>query len=1384
VATTTTATSSKPIKVVGIGASAGGLEAFSRLFAALPAHTGLAYVLVPHLSPTHPSELTQLMARVAPFPVSQAREGDKLQPDHLYVIPADKMLQVVDGQIRLTPRPPRDGAPTVIDACLTSLAQAWRERAVGIVLSGNGSDGVAGLKAIKAHGGTTFAQDFFSAAYDSMPRSAVLAGAVDFTLPPEGIAQALVQQLKADPADRSVEPGPAPAGDVPGSDHDSEPDLSPADATQLEGILTLLQLGTGVDFHRYKRPSIVRRIRRRMTQAGEVELGAYREMLARNPAELQALFNTVLIHVTEFFRDPETFEVLQSAVIPTLFANRTEAAALRVWVVGCASGEEAYSIAMIFAEAEAALGREMPVRIFATDLSEPVLATARLGRYPAEIARDVSAERLARFFVTVDGGYQVQKRLRDMVVFARQDVTQDPPYAQIDLILCRNVLIYLDPTLQRRALHVFHYALGPAGFLTLGPAETIAGMEPLFSPVDRVRRVFLRRPTPTRLPLDLGWSGQQRPLATGLFRPSGSPAIPWTDAELQHRAAMALFTHGVTGSVIVNGDLEIRHFEGQVGPFLEPPSGGPTVHVLRMAHPDLRLVLGRMIRKAQTTRQVVQRKDLEIRAAGRTHRLTVRVLAFPTEQELGDHYLILFDTSSGERRARGKASDAAGAASQVAAVDEPRSLQLEQELADTKDYLQAIIDQQDETHAELQAAYEASRSANEEFQSTNEELESTKEELQSVNEELNTLNEQLQQRNAELTARGAEVSGLLEAMEIPIFLLTPDLRLHGYNAKAGAALGLARTHTGRPTSELPWPLPTTDLRQLASEVLTGGGFQETEVQDARGDWYVLRLWPVLPAHGNPSGILGALIDIRQLRQNLDHANQARAFSEAIVDSVRMPLLVLDQDLRVLTANRAFRDAFGIAPGTEVGQYLWELSEGAWGRPELRGLLEEVRRTGNGFDAYQLEVESRRLGHRFMELTGRRVIEPGSGARRVLLAIEDLTGRRKLEQQIVSASRMQAVGQLAGGVAHEINNQMMAVLGFANFLGRSGHLGEEQRRDVGRIVMAGQRAAEIAQQLLAFGRRQTLQPVVAELNALVAAAEGLLAQVVGPELELVLSLGEGVGQVRVDQAQLEQMLVNLVLNARDAMGPGGRLTIETASVTVPEPTVLSETRAQVPRGTYARLTVRDTGYGMDAATLDRVFEPFFTTKALGLGTGLGLASVYGMVKQSGGFIWVESEPGLGTTFTIDLPRAVANAPGKPSTDPAVEAVGGTETILVAEDDEAVRAWVCRSLSELGYTVLQARDGADALRVMTEAHGGVSLVLADVIMGGMGGGELQDRLAEEAPSVPVLLMSGHAPEELLGRRLVSGADQLLQKPFEIAQLDRRIRLLLGTRTSLRP
>jgi PAS domain S-box-containing protein len=735
---------------------------------------------------------------------------------------------------------------------------------------------------------------------------------------------------------------------------------------------------------------------------------------------------------------------------------------------------------------------------------------------------------------------------------------------------------------------------------------------------------------------------------------------------------------------------------------------------------------------------------------------------------------VVFESSAPEKKRLESGTDRARIGSgQEAGADRAQLVELEQELAETKEYLQAVIDQQDTTHAELQAAYEASLSSNEEFQSTNEELESTQEELQSLNEELTTLNEQMQQRNAELSARTAQVSGLLEAIEMPILLLDQELRLHAFNSKAAAELRLTRSSTGRRFGELRSPIPVSDLRELVDRALGERTLQERDVQDAHGRWHTLRLWPVLADPERESTVALALVDIDRLKGDLDRVTAARAYSDAIVETVLEPLVVLDDHLRMVTANRAFHSTFKTQAAEIAGVPLWGLGD-EWDHPDLRRLVEEVRHAGRAFEGHEVALASPRFGRRAFRLSARRIAYPGTQVRNILVALEDVTERRVAEERLIEA-RLQAVAQLAGGVAHEINNQMTVALGFARLLLQSSNVLEAQRADLAQVVKAAERAASVSQQLLAFSRRQTLQPLILELNALVTAAEPLLQKMVAPDVSLDIALGDTVGQVRVDQAQMEQVLVNLVLNARDAMPHGGRLMITTTSVVVSDQTPAAPNGPRVPPGRYARLMVRDTGTGMDETAKARLFEPFFTTKPVGAGTGLGLATAYGTVKQSGGFIWVESELGQGTTFTIDLPEVAATAQPVSVAEPAA-VPGGAETILVAEDEESVRAWLCRALRELGYTVLEAGDGRAALGLITEQGAAPDLVLGDAVMPGMGGLELRERLAAMRPELPVLLISAYSTDELTRRGMVARDGVILPKPLDIGELAAGIRNLL--------
>jgi two-component system CheB/CheR fusion protein len=1061
-----------------------------------------------------------------------------------------------------------------------------------------------------------------------------------------------------------------------------------------------------------------------------------------------------------------------------LLTGRTAGSPLRAWVIGCSTGQEAYSLAISFLEVEAALGLEVLVRVFASDLSETGLVKARLGQYTQAETANLSLERLQRFFVPVDHGVQVSKRLREMCVFARHDITRDPPFGQLDLVLCSNVLIYLDRVLQRRVLENVHYALRPSGYLVLGPAETTAGVEGLFSPLDRKQKIYMRRHVPSRPHVSLVHPGDSVPTPGKPAKPLRAMPLQWSTAELQRAAETVFFADYPSASVLVNPELEVLHFQGRTAPYLEAPVGGPTAQVLRLAHPDLRLPLGRLLRQARKQHAPARRRGVRLEVGGREQLVDLTVLPIPLDDGEGQYHLVVFDHRPGPsgRQRSAHEPDEPGTSDDDGSA---RVMELESELAANREYLQAIIDQQDASQAELQAAYEASLSINEEYQSTNEELESTKEELQSLNEELLTVNEQLHQRNSELQARTADLANLLESIDMPMLLLTREGQLRAFNTAAARELGFGREQVGALIATTHFPVPASELHQLTEGAFNGDEIQEREFELPNRQWRTLRVWPVRPATDSAT-VAVALIDITKLKSEVNEASARRAYSEAIVETVMQPLVVLDGDLKMVHANRAFHEMFGTDAETVVGKKVSELGTGDWDATGVNDFLRRVLESDRPLRSAEVTIESARLGTRTFQLSAGALHGQRSWAGRLLLTLEDITTRKQNEASAMEASRLQAVGELAGGVAHEINNQMTVVLGFADaLLARSRQEGHPSD-DLVRIARAARRSADVTRQLLAFGRRQLLDPVVLDLNTVINGSEPLLRRALGPNIRLELSLGTGIGRVKVDQAQLEQVLVNLILNARDAMPEGGVLRIETSSVLIglPASTSVGQPPAVEP-GSFVRLVVGDTGVGMDRSTRSRIFEPFFTTKPRWQGTGLGLASVYGTVKQSGGSIWVESEPGNGTTFVIDLPQVIAAEPEAESTPPVpvTALVGGEETILVVEDEEAVREWIRRMLAELGYKALTSANGSDALRLMeTGRH--VDLVLTDVVMPGIGGGELQARLKQIRPGLPVVLMSGYPRQGLVSEGRLEPNSAFLHKPFDMEALAAVVRQSLAS------
>jgi two-component system, chemotaxis family, CheB/CheR fusion protein len=824
---------------------------------ALPADLGMAIVLVQHLAPQHESSLPVLLGSVSALPVVQVSEGVRIEANHVYVIPPNAQLALKDGELQLSPRAADRSQFLPIDFFFRSLAESAQERAIAVVLSGTASDGAAGLREVKAAGGITIAQLPESAKYDGMPRAAIATGMVDFALRPDEIAAELVR-IARHPFVRDAAPAPAelPIGESSVEDA-ARPD------NQLARVFTLLRNATGVDFRLYKLPTIQRRMSRRLALLKLAGIPQYIEYIRDNPGEIQQLYQDILIRVTRFFREPETFDALSTHVFPELIARRGDEAPIRIWVCGCATGEEAYSVAIALLEYLGDEARSVPIQIFATDVSELAIENARTGLYPESIAADVSPERLRRFFTKGDGGYRIANTVRDLCVFARQDLTRDPPFSKLDLVMCRNVLIYMTAPLQRRLMGVFHYALKSSGFLMLGHAETIGPHSDLFSIRDKHSRLYNRKagiPQPAvSFPVDHGSTPPMRP------RRAVAPLRDEGRVLLSEANRVVLDRYGPAG-VVVDGDLQIVQFRGQTGPYLEAPSGDPNLSLLKMAREGLLYGLRTALHSARERNEPIRREGLRVRHNGRWLDLNLSVVPLATADR--KHYLVLFDPlgphGAAEKTAKGKKTLAQRKAPVRKRGKQPHDgvvLGLQQELAASRDYLQSIIQELEAANEELQAANEEILSSNEELQSTNEELDTAKEELQSTNEELNTVNEELQGRNEELSRVNSDLVNLLGSVEIAIVIVASDLRIRRFTPMAERVLNLIPSDVGRPISHIKPNIDCPELEQLIGEVVDRVVVREIEVRDRQGHVYSLRIRPYKNVDHRIDGAVLSLFDM-------------------------------------------------------------------------------------------------------------------------------------------------------------------------------------------------------------------------------------------------------------------------------------------------------------------------------------------------------------------------------------------------------------------------------------------------------------------------------------------------------------------------------------------
>ena len=1079
--------------VVGIGASAGGLEAFTRLLEHLPATTDMAYVFVQHLDPTHASLLPGLLARVTTMPVREVTDGMPVEPNQVYVLPPNANLTLERGVFVLGPLLSLNGERLAIDHFFRSLARERRSQAIGVLLSGTASDGTGGLQAIKAEGGVTFAQDAHSAAFPQMPQSAIATGAVGHILPPEEIARELTRLSQQSSFQEAQLPESHPPLELPTDEEQS-----------FTSVLRVLRSRTGIDFLAYKPATLKRRIQHRMATLRMVDLAEYESYLHTHPAESEVLSQEILIPVTSFFRDEAVFATLAQHAFPNIVQHLVPGATLRIWVPGCSTGEEVYSLAICLQEFLEEGGLAPPIQFFATDINASVLEHARTGIYLSSALASVSPERRERFFTPVDrarGAYRIDKALRERCVFALHNLAKDPPFSRIDLISCRNVLIYLGASLQQKVLQTFHYALDPQGFLLLGTSESIDPFSRLFRRVEQGQKLYVKKVTGgTFLP---NLAARVDP---AVERSRGEGEIPMPEEkrvgwDILQEADRLLLANYTPASVVIDANQEILQVRGQTSPYLELATGRANLNLLKMARAGLGLSLRSAIHTARKENRRVTKEGVQVRAFDKTSeiRLSVIPLKGPTTDP---HFLVLFEEmtalpqtelpSPPQGSQAGDGDKRSSSARRVAAM--------EQELAETKTEMTALLEERDAANEELQIANEEIRTSNEELQSTNEELETSREELQIINEELTTTNQELHTRNEQL-------------------------------------------------------------------------------------------------------------------------KEAQDYAEAIVETVREPLVVLSEDLRVQRANLAFYQFFQVLPQETEGRLLDELGDGQWNSHHLRSLLEQVLTSHQSFRDFEVVHRFPRIGTKTMLLNARRIVREYEQVKDhlILLAMEDITDRRAAERQQEA---------LLGMVSHELKTPLANASLYTQWLHRT-------LKQAG-VVQALPHVERLGEQHLHLGHliddlldataieagTLRLRPALFAIDELAREVIEQLTQV-HPTHRLLIE-GTGTVTVYADRERTGQVLTNLLTNA-----------IKYGSATEPITVRVQTAEAEVT------VQVQDHGKGIPIEQQELIFERFYRvtgvsqTEATGLGLGLYLTAQ--IVRQQGGQIRVESTEGIGSTFSFTLPH---------------------------------------------------------------------------------------------------------------------------------------------------
>jgi len=951
--------------VVALGASAGGLDPLQVFFRHMPGDTGMAFMVIQHLSTQSKSMLGELLQKHTAMKVATVEDLMKVEPNRVYLNPADKHVAVFNGAFHLIDPIRIPGTSFPIDHFFRSLADDLSERAICVILSGTGTDGSLGLKAVKEAGGMAIVQDPEQAKFDGMPQSAISTGLADHVLPVERMAQEVMSyagqpylkaQKKDEPEDKNF-------------------------TSTMQKILLLIRSVTGSDFTQYKQSTIHRRVKRRMALHKIEAITDYYRYLQENTTEVHHLFKELLILVTSFFRDPAVFEVLAEKVIPDILARSDESEPVRVWVPGCATGEEAVSLAMLFVEAGERLKRPLNLQIFATDVDPEAVQRARAAEYSEAIGAEVSKERLRRFFTKKDHSYKLKGQIRDMIVFAVQDIVTQPPFSRLHLVSCRNLLIYLEPGLQGRILSLLHYTLNPDGYMLLGTSESIGVHSDLFAPVDIKAKIFRAKKV----------LSQRVVVSLAMGDPAhGSPKDPgrsvYQAMDVRGTVEKALLDEYAPACVLVDETYDILYFQGQTDRYLSHPRGTPTFNLLKIVPGNLRQRLPAALQKAfeqggSTTLHGVQIKDDD---GGRTIEVAVRPLwKSPEGPKLA---MVVFEDKPPAGAARKKKNRTVAKEQ----GDDPHITGLEQELRDTRENLQATIEQLEGANEELKSMNEELQSTNEELQSMNEEMMTAKEEQQSANEELATVNAELQSRVSELTETNDDITNLFASTDIGTIFMDSRLLIRRFTPSMTRFFNLIPADVGRSIMDIRSKVAYDDLHTEAEAVLATLQSRERELQAEDGKWFSMHILPYRTRENRIDGVVATFVDITELKLAEQQMLGASLFAESIIDTIRESLLVLDSDLRVISANRSFYRRFQTTREETEHKSIYDLGNGRWNIPRLRELLEKIVVENTSFEDFEVEQEFASIGQVKLLLNARRLPGGDNRPERVLLAVEDVT----------------------------------------------------------------------------------------------------------------------------------------------------------------------------------------------------------------------------------------------------------------------------------------------------------------------------------------------------------------------------------------------------------